>query len=149
MKIHAAGPEHCQAWKAMRGLLWPECAESEHGVEIAAQLADQGRCAAFIAEDDSGTAVGFAEAALRFDYVNGTESSPVAFLEGLYVAEAARKQGVARALVREVETWARRVGCAELASDVLMDNSASLAAHRQLGFEETERVVFFRKALTS
>jgi aminoglycoside 6'-N-acetyltransferase I len=34
-----------------------------------------------------------------------------------------------------------------LASDALLDNGASHAMHRALGFEETERVVFFRKPL--
>jgi len=43
--------------------------------------------------------------------------------------------------------WARERGCSELASDALLDNAASRAMHRALGFEETERAVFFRKSL--
>lgn len=43
--------------------------------------------------------------------------------------------------------WARACGCRELASDALLENQASHAAHRALGFVETERVVFFRKPL--
>lgn len=38
-------------------------------------------------------------------------------------------------------------GCAELASDTALDNLAAQAAHLALGFEETERVVFYRMAL--
>ena len=37
------------------------------------------------------------------DYVNGCTTSPVGFLEGLYVAAAARRQGVARALCDAAE----------------------------------------------
>jgi aminoglycoside 6'-N-acetyltransferase I len=36
----------------------------------------------------------------------------------------------------------------ELASDALLDNNGSHAMHEALGFTETERVVYFRKALT-
>ena len=35
----------------------------------------------------------------------------------------------------------------ELASDALIDNAVSHGMHRRLGFEETERVVYFRKDL--
>ena len=87
------------------------------------------------------------EASRRVDYVNGTRSSPVAFLEGLYVAPGSRGQGVARALVESVSLWAEREGCRELASDCLLDNSSAHAVHRALGFEETERVVYFRRTL--
>jgi len=109
-------------------------------------VSDPARYAQFVAYD-GGRAVGLAEAALRSDYVNGTATSPVAFLEGLYVAPDERRKGIARSLVREVAAWARERGCTELASDALLDNTASHAVHRALGFVETERVVFFRKEL--
>jgi aminoglycoside 6'-N-acetyltransferase I len=95
----------------------------------------------------SGLAVGFVEASTRVDYVNGTNSSPVAFLEGLYVEPASRGNGVARALVAAVEGWATAQGLTELASDSPLENVSAHAAHRALGFEETERVVYFRRAL--
>jgi aminoglycoside 6'-N-acetyltransferase I len=113
---------------------------------MTAQLANPRRFAAFVAYSDANPA-GLAEAALRSDYVNGTHSSPVAFLEGIYVHPDARRRGVAAKLVEAVGRWARECGCSELASDALLENEASHALHRALGFEETERVVFFRKPL--
>ncbi len=103
----------------------------------------------FIAVSDDGAPQGFIEIALRSDYVNGTNSSPVAFLEGIYVTPHARKLGVAKALVRTAEAWARERGCIEFASDAAVDNESSHAMHRALGFAETERVVFFRKVLAT
>ena len=132
-------------WLELRQALWPGTCEA-HLAEMAAFLADPARYAQFVAHED-GTPAGLAEAAVRTDYVNGTASSPVAFLEGLYVAPALRRRGVAAALVAEVVRWARARGCHELASDALLENTASHAAHRALGFEQTERVVFFRKRL--
>ena len=88
------------------------------------------------------------EATLRTDYVNGCETSPVAFLEGIYVEPGARRQGVARRLVEVVQQWARQMNCSEMASDALLQNTDSHGMHLGLGFEETERVVYFRKVLT-
>jgi hypothetical protein len=52
-----------------------------------------------------------------------------------------------RALVEAVADWSRASGCGELASDALLENRLSHAAHLGCGFEETGRVVFFRRAL--
>jgi aminoglycoside 6'-N-acetyltransferase I len=100
-----------------------------------------------LAAAPDGSAIGFVEASLRIDYVNGTSTSPVAFLEGLYVEPFARRKGVARALVTEVERWAVAQGCSEIASDSPIESVMAHAMHRALGFEETERVVYFRRAV--
>jgi GNAT superfamily N-acetyltransferase len=134
-------------WLALRLALWPE---EEPAVELAA-MAEALRRSFHVrlAVDDAGAAVGFVEGSIRTDYVNGTRSSPVAFLEGLYVVPESRRLGIARALVESVAEWARSSGCTELASDSLLDNRFGHAAHRALGFEETERVVYFRRALST
>lgn len=133
------------AWLALRLCLWPDPSAPEHLSAMADSIA-RGHYVR-IAMTDSDGAVGFVEASMRVDYVNGTSSSPVAFLEGLYVAADFRRRGIARALVQSVVEWARHEGCRELASDSLLDNPGAHAAHRALGFEETERVVYLRRAL--
>jgi aminoglycoside 6'-N-acetyltransferase I len=104
------------------------------------------RIETFVAEADDGIA-GFAEVSLRSDYVNGCETSPVAFLEGIYVRPEHRRHGLGRALVAAAEQWARDHGCSELGSDALLANHLSHRFHGGAGFEETGRVVYFRKAL--
>jgi len=126
--------------------LWP-ADRDEHLPEMQEQCAQPERYAQFIAYSNAGEPQGLVEAALRSDYVNGTDSSPVGFLEGLYVDPACRKQGIARQLVHAVEQWAREQGCTEIASDALLENTTSHAMHMSLGFEETERVVYFRKPI--
>jgi aminoglycoside 6'-N-acetyltransferase I len=54
---------------------------------------------------------------------------------------------VARALVQAVAGWAKRRGCHELASDTALENALSQIVHQRLGFEETERVVYFNMQL--
>lgn len=134
-------------WLHLRQALWPDCPGAEHLAEMRAFLREPDKYAQFVAYGEDGQAAGFAEAALRTDYVNGTETSPVAFLEAIYVTPQQRRKGWGRALVGAVTAWARDRGCRELASDALLENETSHLMHRALGFEETERVVFFRKAL--
>jgi aminoglycoside 6'-N-acetyltransferase I len=134
-------------WLRLRRALWPDGSAEEHLLEMASLIDDPRRYAQFIAATPAGEAVGLVEAALRTDYVNGTSSSPVAFIEGIYVVPAHRRMGIGAALVKAVTDWARDAGCSELASDAALDNVGSHAMHRALGFEETERVVFFRKPL--
>jgi aminoglycoside 6'-N-acetyltransferase I len=136
-------------WLALREQLWPHCSATRHRAEMAGFLTSPQRFAQFIEYDQSNKALGFIEASLRTDYVNGTSGSPVAFIEGIYVIPEARKQGVARRLVEEVERWAVNAGCVELASDASFENVQSHAMHAALGFEESERVVFFRKSLNA
>ncbi|MEI2433524.1 GNAT family N-acetyltransferase [Lysobacter yananisis] len=144
-RVRAAAPADRAAWATLRAQLWPEQPLAELAADLDGWFEDA-RLAAFLAEDGEGVC-GFAEASLRSDYVNGTESSPVAFLEGWYVAPSHRGRGVGRALVAAVEAWGRERGCRELASDALLDNLDSHRAHAACGFEETERVVYFRRRL--
>jgi aminoglycoside 6'-N-acetyltransferase I len=134
-------------WLALREALWTDCPREQQLREMAEHAGSPGRFADFVAYSPNGQPVGLAEAAMRTDYVNGAASSPVAFLEGIYVAPQSRRRGVAASLVDAVSAWARQCGCSELASDALLENQASHAVHLALGFEESERAVFFRKPL--
>ncbi len=145
-RIERATEADIPAWAALRARLWPADAAA-HAAELPALLASWPAQAAFLAHAGDGPLVGFAEASLRRDYVNGTSTSPVGFLEGWFVDEGWRAQGIGRALVDAVERWSRAQGCRELASDALLENTASHLAHAACGFAETERVVYFRKAL--
>ena len=132
-------------WLSLRSSLWPDGTEAEH-LRYMADALDRGHCVRVALAPD-GSAVGFVEASRRVDYVNGTSTSPVAVLEGLYVTPSARRPGVARARVDAVERWAAAQGCSELASDSPIENVTAHAAHRALGFQETERVVYFRRVV--
>ncbi|TFF39421.1 aminoglycoside 6'-N-acetyltransferase [Pseudomonas sp. RIT623] len=133
-------------WLPLRVALWPDSSsKNEHDKRVI--LSAPERYVVLLFVDEHGDALGFAEASIRVDYVNGTNSSPVAFLEGLYVHPASRSQGIARQLVAEIQQWAEEMDCTELASDALLDNQGSHAMHQALGFTETERVVYFLKPL--
>jgi len=145
--VAAATAADLADWADLRQALWPHHGLAAHAAEAAEMLAVPGDTANFIARTEDGVAVGLAEASLRRDYVNGCKTSPVAFLEGIYVAPAHRRSGIASLLVAAVEDWARAQGSSEFASDAAVDNLQSHRMHAALGFEETQRVVYFRKLL--
>jgi aminoglycoside 6'-N-acetyltransferase I len=134
-------------WLDLRAALWPDCSREELLTEMASLIVHPERFAQFIAYSASGQALGFVEASIRTDYVNGTTTSPVAFIEGLYVVPEARKKHVGKRLVDAVVPWALAAGCTELASDALLENQLSHRVHEALGFTQTERVVFFLRKL--
>jgi aminoglycoside 6'-N-acetyltransferase I len=88
-----------------------------------------------------------ARLSLRHEYVAGANQSPVAYIEGIYVEKEYQKQGIGTALIHYAEQWAKEQGCVELASDALIENTASYEFHTKVGFQEVERVVTFIKPI--
>ena len=147
MLIREVRPEDTVSWLVMRMALWPETDEPQHRREMAMMLSDAERFGVFVCQDLHGELVGFAEVSLRA-WAEGCESSPVGYLEGWYVAEHARRQGIGGGLVATAEDWARSRGCTEMASDTELANRVSEAAHLRLGYQVAARVTAFRKRLT-
>ena len=125
--------------------LWSDHRVEEMRAEFAKIIAKPD--AAFFLAYAEENAIGFAQCQLRRDYVEGTDSSPVGYLEGIYVVEGCRGQGIARKLLSECEKWAKEKGCLEFASDCELDNIHSLQFHRNAGFEEANRIICFTKKL--
>lgn len=125
--------------------LWPE-----HPVENLEKILNEyiiGEESAVFAQSIDGRIAGIALCCLRHDYVEGCESSPVGYLEGIYVQEKYRMQGIAKALCKECENWAKEMGCSEFASDCELTNTDSLRFHLGVGFREENRIICFRKEL--
>lgn len=145
MIVRKAEEKDLATLAALSCRLWPGHTEAEMQAEYANMIPGPGAvCFLAFAEED---AVGFAQCQLRFDYVEGTGTSPVGYLEGIYVAEGFRKQGAAKALLTACEDWAADNGCTEFASDCELDNDASLRFHLHAGFREANRIICFTKKL--
>ncbi len=98
-------------------LLWENPGAEELTAEFAALLkCDEAAC--FLAYHTD-IPVGFAQCQLRHDYVEGTQSSPVGYLEGIFVRSEFRRCGLA--------------------------NGASLKFHLHMGFAEANRIICFTK----
>ncbi len=96
-------------------------------------------------ENDS--PAGFAQCQLQHDYVEGAQSSPVGYLEGIFVAEKYRKKGYGKQLLNKCEQWAAAKGCQEFAGDCEYQNIDGFNFHVKSGFTEANRIICFIKKL--
>ncbi len=147
MSIRPATEADSAVWIELRSKLWPEAA-SEHPRDVARFFAGARRepQEVLLAFSETEAPLGFVELSIR-NIVDGCVTGRVAYLEGWFVEEGARRQGIGRALIAAAQEWGMAQGCREFASDSEIENRVSIAAHRALGFEETDRVVCFRKEL--
>ncbi|MBM6995245.1 GNAT family N-acetyltransferase [Paenibacillus sp. DXFW5] len=145
MMIEHANPTNLDDVTRLALKLWPDHEWSELRGEFEDLLASE-KDKVFLAAIDSNY-IGFLHMSLRFDYVEGSSSSPVGYVEGIYVDENHRNQGISRQLVAAGEVWAKSLGCKELGSDTGWDNHVSQAFHQKIGFREAGRIVAFMKEI--
>ena len=145
MAVRKATDEDISSLAALAAQLWPGH-ETEALADEFAGLVNSGDAACFLAREDD-RAVGFAQCQLRHDYVEGTKTSPVGYLEGVFVEAAFRGKGCGRRLLAACEAWAKERGCGEFASDCELENAESLRFHLRAGFTEANRIICFRKDL--
>lgn len=144
--IVKAEEKDISAVAALAAALWPHHSAGELEREFRSMLEDA-EAAVFLMMEGN-CAVGFVQCQLRHDYVEGTQTSPVGYLEGIYVIPSCRHRGFARALLRACEDWAGEMGCTEFASDCELTNLDSFAFHKSMGFAEANRIICFTKKLS-
>ena len=140
--IKPVSEENKKEWAELAVALWPDSGISE----ALQELADSKHQDEFLYYANE-QAVALMSLSLRHDYVEGTESSPVGYLEGIYVKPEHRKKGIAKELVQFAKEWSKNHGCAELASDCELENEESRIFHEQIGFTEASRIICFTMSL--
>lgn len=147
--IREATPSDVDQLTELSVLLFPDSPAAELRAEFEFYTRSGAQTCFLVYPDDEEhpQAIGFSHVALRTDYVEGTNSSPVGYLEALYVLEAYRLKGYGRRLVTASEDWARAKGAYEFASDCLLDNLDSYRFHMKCGFREANRIISFTKDL--
>ena len=132
-------------WSKMRHELWDQLSTDEHLLDIK-RILNRRKRKGWIALLPNQSPAGFAEISMR-DYANGCHAQPVAFLEGIWVIKPNRRQGVGLALVKIIKRDLQEQGVTELCSSAHIENAVSHSAHQSWGFDETDRVAFFRSSL--
>ena len=104
--IKRAGIEDAGALAALAVQMWKDHSPDELAEEFH-RLIKNDDAVCFL-KYAGGAPVAFAQCQLRHDYVEGTDSSPVGYLEGIFVADGYRNNGYAAELLAECEKWAKR-----------------------------------------
>lgn len=144
-KIKKASEIHINDIAQLAQLLWPDEDKRVLQKEMQHYQSDS-TAELFVCEADN-QLVGFAHVQLRYDYVEGTSTSPCGYLEGIYVKESHRQFGIGKKLVEVCEDWARFMNATEFGSDVEIDNETSVHFHESLGFKEVNRIICYAKKL--
>lgn len=143
--IEEVSKESFNKWVDMGLELWPDN-EKEDLTEIFNEIFDSEKETGFLYKNNN-EYIGFINVSLRHDYVAGCDSSPVGYVEGVYVKEEYRENGIARELLKIGEEWATSKGCTEMGSDIEIDNNISYKFHEKCGFTEVEKVICFIKEI--
>ena len=130
-------------WAKLHALLFPELSFDESLDECAEWLKNKKEAGVLYEIDEK--YVGFINLSIRNDYVNGTDKSPVSFIEAIYVLPEYRGQGIGRELMEYAEKFAKENGTEQIGSDCFIDNELSAKFHESCGFAEKERVICFVK----
>lgn len=125
--------------------MWDSHSVSELIAEFS-EIVSKGKSQFFLKYEND-IPIGFAQCQLRYDYVEGTKTSPVGYLEGIFIKDGHRNKGYAKELLSECEAWAKHNGCQEFASDCEIDNIDSFRFHKSMNFTEANRIICFTKPL--
>ncbi len=145
--IRALRESDLSEWLRLRKMLWDETPENDHRDEMVDIIEHPDTQCVIVADKGDGTLVGFLEVSIR-PFVEDCETDHVGYLEGWFVENDARLQGIGANLVKHAENWAKQKGCSEIASDAEVGNELSLSAHTALGYGVTSRLVHLRKVLS-
>lgn len=72
---------------------------------------------------------------------------PIWYLEDLFVAPAARRQGVAEALLNAAEEFALKTGAERITLATAHDNHSAQALYRKLGYVSEDHFLYFHRLL--
>jgi aminoglycoside 6'-N-acetyltransferase I len=146
MKFHLATLADFNIWHRMREELYGGIDPAHSEAEIR-HIVEDPALATYLVFDENETApIGMLELSLR-NIVDGCLSSPVAYIEGLYVVEKWQGRGLGPQFIDFAKKWAQEHGCTELAVDTELDNERAQRFYEKNGFEETFRVVQYRMGL--
>ncbi len=143
VSVREAHRSDYESWAILRNQLWPSLSKDEHLQELIDLEGEyyKGWIASYEDQD-----IGFIESSVR-PFANGCDHRPVVFLEGIWVHLMHQDKGVGHSLLLNLEKWATENGYKEIGSDTELENLKSQKAHIKWGFQETERVVYYRKKL--
>ena len=145
LRISPLEPTDFEDWLTLSSALFTKIPKEQLETKLR-RKEQQDKYQTFMARMD-GSSIGFITVTLRTDYVEGTATSPVGYMEAIYVLPEYRKLGVAKALYQKGESWCKDLGCTEMGSDTWYWKKEAHTFHKKLGFNEGDVLVHFNKKI--
>ncbi|MDJ0733878.1 MAG: GNAT family N-acetyltransferase [Nostocaceae cyanobacterium] len=145
MKIVGVEEKYFPAWKQMRQTLYSGLESDFHEQEMEWIFKSDDK-ACFIFLSDSDEVMGFLEVSLR-NLVDGCLGNPVGYIEGIYLKSQYRGLGYGRQIINYAAQWFLSRDCRDMATDAEIDNLNAQKFYQSVGFQETYRIVEFKKSL--
>ena len=143
MKIKSISKENITVLTALMLKLWTDCNFEEEYRNCQKILRSDNETCFLIKNDHQ--YIGFIQMALRLEHIEGATTSPVGYVEGIYIEPDFQEQGLGRQLMKVGEQWAKSKGCTQIGSDVELTNPSSILFHKKVGFQEVNRIACFVK----
>ena len=99
--------------------------------------ANKNNCLLTVKEENN-TTIGYAFCKITTSD-NGPYISHIALVDGLYVNEEYRNQGIATKLIEECKTWAINTGAKMLEINVMVENTNAINLYEKIGFKDLEK----------
>lgn len=128
-------------WLRLRKLLYTDCSEKQLLNEIHRIINNQypnvNDWVVYVYERNNKNLGGIIEATIHPNK-EWCDTSPIGFIETLYVDIDLRKRGIATELVKAAEKWALKYGCREMAVDTDHYREKNILIYKALGYEMIE-----------
>lgn len=147
MEIFRATPEHLDQLAGLFDqyrVFYQEAPDYEACRNFMAERLDRDESVIFAARSEAGDLVGFTQLYHSFCSV---ELMPLVYLYDLFVDPAARRGGVARALMEAARQYAQAHGAGRLQLETAIDNTKAQALYEDLGWKKDTEFFTYHLAL--
>ncbi len=145
MKIYPYREGFFDIWLKLRMHLWPYHMSETLESEMMEILNHMDKNQIFFCFDEN-VCTGFIEVSIK-EQVDFLPLSKIGYIEGWYVTEEYRRQGIGKRLVNKAQKWIKSQGSQWIASDTTEDYPISPKAHLSLGFQLSEKPLHYIKRI--
>jgi len=97
----------------------------------------------YLSKSDNEEYIGFIHMSIRSGFVEGADTIPVGYVEGIYVKPNFRMKGVARELYDAGAEWAKSKKCTQIGADIGLFNDMCPDFYISMGFNEVNRIICY------
>jgi len=128
-------------WKHMREQVYCLLDDEFHEKEME-QIFARSDWYCYFLKIDEDQIIGLVELSSR-NIVDGCLSSPVAYIEGLYLKKKYRDKGLGKEAIEIIKNWCKENDFSELGADTELKNIKAQKFFKSVGFHESYRIVEF------